>query len=510
MNILIVDDEKNILEEIVLLMNQCAGSVHKLFSTVSSTEAVDIISKNTIDLLITDIRLSLYDGFYLASLVKEKKSSAHIVFISAYDDKAYLKSAITFKSDNYFEKPICHSDFLSQMTRIIQTIELESTVSIQQSLTEMRLLTQYLLSSDRANTKQDHFLIEKYQLHEKQFLPIAIKIFSKNAAIASDKYLLQVFNRLLSNDTEHNFILYENRKHCFSLFIYGKIVYKNKIINILNEMMSSSQSHAKFLISIGNAASDFKILKKNYLDTVVSLEYGFYGSYGIVETMPLTSNNTNNFYPAKEIVHFGNLLRHGNYQTISDYTDQLFDRMENAALSATSVMHIFHQILTAIYYFADEHHIIFTLSFEEISTIEFNLFSEVKEYFQIQLKTFYDEYTRNDYVVNKIRSYITEHYQDADLSIKSIAQALNLSNSYACSQFKKVTNLTINDYLSKIRINEAKKLIIQGDQTINQIAMQVGYSDPNYFSRLFKKTTGLTATEYKNSFFNQQYEYCRK
>ncbi len=95
-------------------------------------------------------------------------------------------------------------------------------------------------------------------------------------------------------------------------------------------------------------------------------------------------------------------------------------------------------------------------------------------------------------------SYVSEHYMDRDVSIEALCRHLHLSQSYFCALFKKETGETFNNYLISHRIEAAKKFIRASNMKINEIAMRVGYEDPNYFSYSFKKVCGISPREYQN------------
>lgn len=245
---------------------------------------------------------------------------------------------------------------------------------------------------------------------------------------------------------------------------------------------------------------DFQSLKENYINVATCLEYDFYGIYGIKYAKAADHPDAACFSISTEISQFTELLPHNDIQKIMDHTLQLFDRIKTtAALPSTNAKYLFHQLLSTLYFFAEEHSMIFDLSLDEIMHLDFCLFSEYEQYFMRQLNLFFEDFTQNNSTVQKIKNHIMSHYHEPDLSIKSIAQALSLNNAYMCTNFKKTTGITINDYLTSYRIKKSKKLILQDTLNINEIAYKVGYNDPNYFSRLFKKCTGMTASEYKKT-----------
>ena len=98
--------------------------------------------------------------------------------------------------------------------------------------------------------------------------------------------------------------------------------------------------------------------------------------------------------------------------------------------------------------------------------------------------------------VGKARTYIEEHF-DADFSIDELAGELGISKAHLMREFKKENGQTLNQYLTAFRIEKAKMFLT--DRNITETAFDVGYNDPNYFSTVFKKQTGMTPGEYKKS-----------
>lgn len=94
--------------------------------------------------------------------------------------------------------------------------------------------------------------------------------------------------------------------------------------------------------------------------------------------------------------------------------------------------------------------------------------------------------------------YIDKNYQE-DINLNKISNYVSLSKNYFCNIFKKETGMTIWDYLIRIRMEEAKKMLLETEQKTYEISERVGYDDPSYFGRLFKKYTGFTPMEFRES-----------
>lgn len=96
-----------------------------------------------------------------------------------------------------------------------------------------------------------------------------------------------------------------------------------------------------------------------------------------------------------------------------------------------------------------------------------------------------------------IVDYIHRHYQDSHLSSEMIEKEFGLSRTTLYNLMKSITDKSLNEYITMIRLRQASLLLTNTDNTLKEIALLCGYSDPFYFSRVFKKQMGISPSEYK-------------
>jgi len=103
---------------------------------------------------------------------------------------------------------------------------------------------------------------------------------------------------------------------------------------------------------------------------------------------------------------------------------------------------------------------------------------------------------KNVKVIRKTREFIRVNYKKK-LKLTDISNAVSLSPYYLSHIFKNETGITLMEYLTKVRIEEAKKLLENTSSNTTQISFDVGYSDQSYFCKIFKKIEGISPLEYK-------------
>ncbi|MBI3192578.1 MAG: helix-turn-helix domain-containing protein, partial [Pedosphaera parvula] len=99
-------------------------------------------------------------------------------------------------------------------------------------------------------------------------------------------------------------------------------------------------------------------------------------------------------------------------------------------------------------------------------------------------------------LITKAKEFIHEN-QAEDLSLGQVAKAVNTSTFYFCKMFKKVTGINFTDYLSRVRIEKAKNLLLNPNLRVSEIAFEVGFQSLTHFNRVFKKIVGHSPTEYR-------------
>lgn len=125
-----------------------------------------------------------------------------------------------------------------------------------------------------------------------------------------------------------------------------------------------------------------------------------------------------------------------------------------------------------------------------------------KEVITVQEKVFQviggNEHTTQDSFLSKATDFILKNLEK-EVSPTHLGEALNVSLRQLQRQFKEETNATPTDFIRKVKLEEAAKRLVLGNQTISEIAYSVGYSDPAYFSRIFKKHFDKTPTEFQEN-----------
>lgn len=100
--------------------------------------------------------------------------------------------------------------------------------------------------------------------------------------------------------------------------------------------------------------------------------------------------------------------------------------------------------------------------------------------------------------VQKMVNYIDTHYMDPNLSVTLVSEWLHLSTIYTGALFKKCNGKSIVSYIHEVRIEQAKKLLLNASINVKEVSMRVGYITPDYFARIFNLSVGVTPSKYRS------------
>lgn len=99
-------------------------------------------------------------------------------------------------------------------------------------------------------------------------------------------------------------------------------------------------------------------------------------------------------------------------------------------------------------------------------------------------------------VITRAKAFIEQNHSE-DLSLGGVARAVNTSTFYFCKMFKKATGMNFTEYVSRVRIEKSKNLLLNPNLRVSEIAYEVGFQSLTHFNRVFKKITGQSPTEYR-------------
>ncbi len=492
--------------------------------------AFPLIQKTKPDILITDIKMPFMDGLALSRLVKKELPETEIIILSGYEEFDYAKEAIHIGVARYLLKPINGEALLQEVDSVAGVIlEKQKEKEIREkyrkemeenSLRDQKELFQHLVTGD---CSMEEFLSISDKLGLKIMAPwysiVLLKIQSRKhdyeeysgSIVAVDQKITEltdpehviIFDRalegkafLLKADSEEELLSYQ-KEYMDSikevLAGYTNLRYFGGIgtpVNRLREIPASFEdaSHA--------FAHRYLVAESCILDSGLLLKEG----EGEQDDFKISAVNPEQIDRAK----MQEFLRTGDLDEIVYFVDEFFGKLDGGAMKSR----IFRQYITMDAYFSIVDFLKgLGLQKDEIeapdqdSSIlqdEKNAMDYIVRIMEKALVLREKKVSsRYEDVVGEVIRYIEDNYAQEDLSLNLLASHVNFSPNHLSMIFSQQTGQTLIKYLTDYRMNRAKELLRCSGKKSSVISMEVGYKDPHYFSYLFKKTQGMTPTQYR-------------
>lgn len=278
----------------------------------------------------------------------------------------------------------------------------------------------------------------------------------------------------------------------------------------MTDLLKSGLAGYRLFLAAGRPFAGSDMLSRAYQDAQLALTALFYSGYGkLVQARSIQPASPHPDLDTLLFDHFYRALLSQNESEIKLILEQLSATLRQAKLQQDDWIrsvyyHLNHQINAA-------RETLCLCSREQLEAVQ-NQHLQVLD----QLDTLDD---LQDYLLNKAREvmalkkqeesgtavvakvlrYIQHHYSEPDLSVRALADYCYLTPTYFSSLFKRKTGRTVGQYLTEYRMEKARLLLKDEGFKLYQVARQVGYEDANYFARIFKKQTGLSPSEYRES-----------
>lgn len=497
--------------------------------------AYPMIIKEKPDILITDIRMPFMDGLELCKLVKKELPNIKILILSGYDEFDYAKEAIRLGVTEYLLKPISSGKLLEALNGVSESIrrEKEDKDLVRKYMEEMRENTEHekqkffeqmiagnLSMADALETGKKYemnlsagmynLLLFRFTLGEENRksgellgeAEYAIEklterleyVFEFQRGVEGWAFLLMADNeeqmservKELSKDLE------EIMKNYSTIAYFGGIGQPVARLRELEESFREAERAlaARFTMELNRIISVEDIRMAQNIDTLDDIEITSFGEIEKTRTM------------------LEKFLNNGAEDEIDEFVDVYINELPEENLKS---------VLMRQYIIMDAY--IVMMSFcEKIEGIEGEMqaqseelknsmktiqtLEEIKNYIRMLLKKIIgvrDTISGRRYsdIIEIAKDQIRKTYMSDEISLNTIAAEVGMSPSYFSSIFSKEMGKTFVEYLTEIRMDRAKELLMCSSMKTSEIGYEVGYKDPHYFSYIFKKTQNCTPKEFR-------------
>lgn len=492
--------------------------------------AFPLIQKTRPDILITDIKMPFVDGLALSRLVKKELPETEIIILSGYEEFDYAKEAIQIGVARYLLKPVNGETLLQEIDSVAEIIlgkqkEKEIREKYQKEMEENSLrdqmdLFQHLVTGD---CSMEELLSVADKLDLKIMAPwysiVLLKIQSMKHDYEEYSGSIVVVDERIAKLAEPEHVLIFDRALEGRAFLFKAdsedelLAYQKEYLGDVKEVLSSYMN-LRYFGGIGTPVNRLREIPASFEDA----SHAFAHRYLVAESCILDSSllmqegaaehedfrisavNPEQIDRAK----MQEFLRTGDLDEVVYFVDEFFGKLDGGAMKSR----IFRQYITMDAYFSIVDFLKgLGLQKDEIeapdqdSSILQDEKSAMDYIVRIMEKALVlrekKASSRYEDVVSEVIHYIEDNYAQEELSLNLLASHVNFSPNHLSMIFSQQTGQTLIRYLTDYRMNRAKELLRCSSKKSSVISMEVGYKDPHYFSYLFKKTQGMTPTQYR-------------
>ncbi len=519
--ILIVDDEQLLRQGFIHMTDWYAMGYKIIGEASNGVEALEIIKTDRPDIVVTDVRMPVMDGIELTRLIKESYPDIEIIILSSYSDFGYVKETLKLGSYDYILKQKMKSKDLLEVLgnlkckiagKAINNGNCDSGLS-----KDIEAFYKSLCTDKNLDSRFIVKFIEKLKIPLLEYnLRIVIIDFESISNGTNLKPQEQDdLNQLIQNVFSRNLSSVEN--------LYSFKLLQNSIVFIFNydswddvalkhslaccQDIITRKYPVNLVILVTALFEEYKNIVKNVEKLLHLRAYTFYSGKNAImfaddfqNTTSTLNYNIQQLDRQLSILDFKDIIA-----KVSDLVTQHYNSsqyIEPYSLKKSFIL-LYHHIIIKItergydLSLIDQRKFEFFIKIEETENVE-DLLSVFRDILDIIYAFIKSEQMNYSNVIREIIKYLHENY-NSNISLSSLAKQFHMNKNYLCEYFKQQTGKNFIDYLLNIRIDKSKELLLLPNHHINDICYDVGFSNPSYFTKVFKNIIGLTPSEYIRS-----------
>lgn len=529
--VLLVDDEPLECEAIRFILERERPEVQVVGQAGSGRLALKLARELRPDIVFMDIQMPGIGGLEATQALKEAVPGVKVVMLTAYDEFDFAQRALKLGASDYLLKPARPQEILRVVDNMCRELaeaaaREEEEKRLRQELEAMMPFIATGLVLDLVSGRSTNL----EQLKERaSFLglgpgPYQVLLVDIDHFAASTQARREVERQVLKKEVYQALLrtLQDNAQGLVTplgsdTFLVLACVPGGKeaaleLAEKLREAVASS-TPCTVTVGVGTTCADLAEVPLSYAAAQRAVRYGsFFGADQVVASSELERGDAEStFYPYELEARLAQSVRLGEAETARAVFRELWQRLSaatagEAELARARALELATVLTRAALEGGAESSVLSVLqraSLEELTAAP--TAAAVEEWVRAVL----DECLKaveasqaalRSEVIGQAKRYINQHFREP-VSLEDVAKEVHLSPFYLSRLFKEKEGVNFVDYLTRLRLEEAKKLLAQTNDTVAAIAEQVGYAEANYFSRIFRRHFGMSPSEYRERRF---------
>lgn len=522
--VLLVDDEPMALECLKYIVDWAKLGFEVCGTCCNGKEATDAIDTYKPDVIITDIKMPVMDGIDLIRYAREDgKESIKFIVVSGYGEFEYAKKAMRYGIRYYLQKPILQDEINETIIEVTKQLEKIHGNKESEEIDRKAIFDGVLMQLLQGSDKQGALMYLRKFMDEDAFsacwncIVLELEVSDQvniDVDLKKTRFKIRnIINKVVVANSEvfvlehgtNTFIILASIKNeglnSIKINCMAENIYKNIVLEV----------SIQFTITVGESVFGINDVKHSYTTAVTALVHRFYMGFNCLIFYNDIKDKKfkiefNDLFMSSKVIEAVEELECSKIKNIIDTTFEYFKEHRidpDIVIMFTSNMvckisNLIYQSNNKARGFIDNH------SVRELKGQERTI-QELKSFFERfclecceHLKK--ARHNNSESNIAKIEIFIKENYK-RNITIRELAENIYMHPAYLGQLFIQKFGICFNEYIHKLRIEEAKRLIKVSSLKNHEIAEELGYSNYNSFLLKFQKYTGMKPTEFRNSVY---------
>ncbi len=527
--VIIIDDEVLVRVGIKSLIDWESEGYQILGEAGNGADGLDLITDKKPDIVITDIKMPVMGGLEMMKRVQAENLDTKFIILSSFDEFHLVKKAMKLGAVDYLLKlELDEKVLLETLNPIKEEIMRDKNQKIikYNIQTENNMRQEFfkkLIGGRISDQKVVDCIIKELdiKLNLKRVVCLVAKINNLDSPGKLGRKDMQLFESSVINIVEEiindfftGYVFANYRGEVVVIHSIPRDMKEREYQKRAGEMVSTLVTMLKqyfdisVSVAVSNSHSGLLKISKAYFECNKVMEYIFYSQsgkplfYKDIKNIKIDKSKDYdllNSYHELE-VYLETLDREG----IEKYFKGIIKNIDKRNISRRQAYDLCFQLIYIIKnkFKKDKRKGLFDskdILYNSINNL--NNINDIKgwlERLKQDLISAVSKYSQNEnkYLIAQARKHLQKHFRE-EVSLKELADKLNISTGYLSTLFKEEVGIGFSEYITRLKIAEAKDLLVNSNKQIQEISDITGYNNPYYFSRVFKKVTGQTPTEYR-------------
>ena len=523
--VLLVDDEEEVVQVIMKKINWEGLGFSVIGYANNGVKALEMVEEYQPDIVMTDIKMPYMDGMELANRIKAEFPATRILIFTGFDEFEYAKEAVHLEVEEYILKPVNSVELTNVFTQM--KIKMDQEISEKRNV---EILQRYYMESlpllqanfystlieGRIREGELSKYLSDYQITFSGpfFCCLVIHTSSSQAPENMNPLLLSTSVQKQAEERLGKKWKAKSFTYLGNTVLIAQLQHESDVSELTDESDRFCRYVRRMIgavvtVGIGTVCGNILEISKSYSGAREAVSYrGIYGATKAINIKEIAPQEMVQSGSAgeMEMANLFKMIRLGSEQEVLDAVNRYWNQISFPSKSLQQHHIAVMEMVSALYRFSSNNEI----SMEEFGGDLGKLYTKLLDLepetlhkwlretsLSFREKLIHARSRSTKSFVLKAEEYVRNNFYDEEISLDRICEILGVSSSYFSTIFKKETGKSFIGYLTDYRMEQASRLLIETNEKSYIIAKQVGYTDPNYFSYVFKRRYGVSPSKYR-------------